>query len=129
MMARRLKSLFFVLVLCCGVFSGTSFANNTVKKDSCPMKCCKKKAESAKPPQEDAANLCRTINCTNPAPISTANSSQTSFAPLLFVLKNFPIFHFLLSPQTKDNSQPLFAKTAQRKNFQPKYIQHQSFLI
>ncbi len=128
-MARRLKSLFFILVLCGGVFSGTTFADNNMKKDSCPMKCCKKKAESAKPQQTDAANLCRAINCTNPAPLSTANSTQTNLAPLLVILKNFTIFQFLLAPQPKDNSQPLFAKTAQLKDFQPKYIQYQSFLI
>ena len=100
-----------------------------MKKDSCPMKCCKKKAEFAKLQPTDAANLCRTINCTNPAPISTANSSQTNLAPLLFVLKNFTIFQLLFVPTVNDKLQPLFAKTVQLKNFQPKYIQYQSFLI
>ncbi len=128
-MARRLKSLFFVLFLCGGVFSGTTFADNNMKKDSCPMKCCKKIDKYAKSQPTDAANLCRTINCVNPSPTSTTNSTQLNFAPLLFVLKNFTIFQFLFAPQPKDNSQPLFAKTAQLQTFQPKYIQHQSFLI
>ncbi len=93
------------------------------------MKCCKKKAESAKPQQTDAANLCRTINCTNPAPISTTNSTQTNLVPLRVILRNFTIFQLLLAPQINDNSQPLFAKTVRLKTFQPKYIQYQSFLI
>ena len=128
-MARRLKSLFFILFLCGSVFSGTTFADNNIKKDSCLMKCCKEKAESAEPRQTDAANLCRTINCTNPVPTSTTTSTQTNLAPLLFLLKNLTHFKFLFAPPTKDNSQPLFAKTARLKNFQPKYIQNQSFLI
>ncbi|CAN5676321.1 hypothetical protein BH18ACI1_BH18ACI1_05610 [soil metagenome] len=128
-MARWLKSLFLVFVLCGSVFSGAPFADSSMKKDSCSMKCCKHKAESAKPQQIDATNLCRTINCTNSVPNSTTTSAQMNLAPLLFVLKNFPIFQFLLAPQPKEKVQPLFSKTVQLKTFQPKYIQNLSLLI
>lgn len=128
-MARWLKSLFFVFVLCGSVLSGTVFADSGMSKEDCLTKCCKRKAENVKSGQIDAASLCRAMNCTNPAPISTANSTQMNLVPLLVILKTFPIFRILLASPPKDNSQPKFAETVQLKTFQPKYIQNQSFLI
>ena len=126
---KRLKSLIFILVLCGSVFTGTPFADTGMKKDKCPMKCCKK-AKSAKPSQKDAVRLCRTLNCTNTAPTSTTSSAQMNLASLLVILKHFPAFQFLLAPPTtKNNSQPLFAETARLKTFQPKYIRNLSLLI
>ena len=100
-----------------------------MKKDMCPMKCCKHKAASSKPQQKETANLCRTLNCINPVPTSTANSAQMNLAPLLFVLKNVTIFQFLFATQPKVKVEPVFAFEKQLKTFQPKYIQNLSLLI
>lgn len=128
-MAKWLKSLFFVFVLCGSVFSGTPLGEDGAKWVSCPTKCCKRQIESAKSQQADAANLCRAINCSNPSPTSATTSARVNLAPLLVILKNFPVFQFLFTPQPEEKAQPVFAAQTQLKSFQPKYIRNLSLLI
>lgn len=128
-MAERLKSILFLFVLCVSVVSGAPFASGSMKKDSCPIKCCKEKKQSAETKRKDAASLCRTLNCTIPAPTSTQSSAQINLAPLLVALKYLPAFQFLFSAPTKNSSQPLFTDAARLKTFQPKYIKNLSLLI
>lgn len=128
-MARWLTSLFFLIVLgSSALLSGTPLSKNGSEKEMCEMKCCKSSSVKAVPKQVTAAKLCCAVNCAASAPTSTT-SAQMNLAPLLVVLKNFPIFQFLLVPQQAEKAQPLFAETAQLKTFQPKYIQNNSFLI
>lgn len=128
-MARRLISLFFLLILTGGALAGTPLNANGTPKETCPMKCCKRTSANSNPQKADAAKLCFTVNCSTSAPTSTSPAQQMNFAPLLFVLKNLPIFQFLFAPQPKEKTVSLFTERTLLKTFQPKYIQNLSLLI
>jgi len=128
-MGRRIVSLFFLIILASGVVLGTPLADNRVKNEMCRVNCCKHKTESATPNQADADDLCRTINCTATAPTPT-NSAKMRRAPLLVILKTFPIFRLPFTTQSKVITQSFDVKKTVLLNIsQPKYIQNQSFLI
>lgn len=128
-MKRWLTSLFFLIVLIASVPAGTSFVANGMNKNVCPMKCCKKKtAKSAEPKQSDVA-ICRTLNCSTPTPTNTNFSSQVNFTPNLILSEKTTLFEILFSTEQKENIQPFNENQTRLKTSQPKYIQHQSFLI
>ncbi len=128
-MGRRIASLFFLIILASGVVSGTPLADNRVKNEMCRVNCCHHQAESATPNQADIADLCRTINCTTSAPTPTT-SARMRLAPVLVILKTFPIFRLPFTTQSKVITQSFDVKKTVLLNIsQPKYIQNQSFLI
>jgi hypothetical protein len=128
-MKRWLTSLFFLIALISSVPAGTPFSGGSMNNNVCPMKCCKKRsAQSTKPKSNDVA-ICRTLNCSTPSPFNSNSSSQTNFAPNLVLFETLSIFEKLFETKSDQKVQPLFKENAKLNKSQPKYIQHQSFLI
>jgi hypothetical protein len=128
-MARRITSLFFLLVMLSGVMTGNSFGESGMDKKLCPMKCCKKTAKKKKAETRNAVEICRTLNCNMPTPANSSSSYQISFAAIFVALKTLPLFQFLISPKSREKQVHFVAESRILKNFQPKYIKNHSFLI
>lgn len=132
-MANRLKTLFFILILSASVFSGTPLQSGemSMKKDVCPMKCCKKSAKPRKTQsEENAKSLCRLLVCsTQNAPTGTNTNSQTNFASVIVASEKSTLFEILFSTTPKEDAKTDRRYSGQPKIFTPKYLQHQSFLI
>lgn len=132
MMANRLKTLFFILMLSVSVFSGTPLQGGDLKmKESvCPMKCCKDKAaKSTKPKNADAKYLCRVLVCSQNMPTNTTVASQINLVPAIIVSEKQSLFEILFSTTPKEDSNVIFANSIQPRQFLPKYIEHQRILI
>jgi hypothetical protein len=129
-MKRWLTSLFFLISLVASVPAGTPFAENSgMNENVCPMKCCKKKTAKSAEPKRNDVKICRTLNCSTPTPTNTNSSSQINFTPNLILSEKATLFEILFSTPPKENVQPFYKNQTRLTTFQPKYIQHQSFLI
>ncbi len=128
-MKKWLTSLFFLVALISSVPAGTSFTENGMNKNACPMKCCKKKSAKSTEPNPNDMAICRTLNCSTPTPFNSNSSSQTNIAPNLVLFETLSIFEIIFELNSDQKTQPLFKESAKLSHFQPKYIQHQSFLI
>ena len=128
MMARLLTSLFLFLGLASFAFAGTPVFSGDQNGMSA-MECCKKHhADNIK--NVSAAQLCCALNCNTQAPNSS--SSVFNFSPSVVNVTDSVLSQiaFLLK---KENSTVIasvsFERIAATPSFQPKYIQHHSFLI
>lgn len=131
-MANRLKTLFFILVLGAGVFSGTPLnaSDISMQKNVCPMKCCKKKAKAKKTEShENAKSLCRLLVCSQNAPTGTNANTQTNLSPVIVASEKVSLFEILFSTTPKEDAPVVHRYSTLPKNFTPKYLRHQSFLI
>ncbi len=132
MMANRLKTLIFILVLSTSVFSGTPLQGGDMKtrENVCPMKCCKKKAKSHRPKKaKDAAYLCRVLVCSQNMPTNGASTVQTNFAPAIIASERVSLFEILFSTSPKESPDINDASGDPPPKFLPKYIQHQRILV
>lgn len=129
-MSRKLAALFFMIALgASAVLSGAPLNDSATKKTVCPMKCCKKKAESKTRQDKNTDKLCRTLNCTTTVPVSQSQA-RVNFVSLLVILKNTSFLQLLYSALAKQRPPVSVAKHfPPLKTFQPKYIQNLSLLI
>ncbi|MEZ5426423.1 MAG: hypothetical protein R2747_09170 [Pyrinomonadaceae bacterium] len=123
-------SLFFLITLAGSIPAGTAFAGGGMNENMCRMKCCKKeKAKGAQPKKSDVA-ICRTLNCSTPAPTNSGSSAQVNLAPNLVISEKATLFAILFSTTPKESAaRPLSFEPTARPAFQPKYIQNLSLLI
>lgn len=130
-MANRLKTLFFVLVLAAGVFSGTPLRGGEARDKVCPMKCCQKKKAGAPDPQktETARYLCRVFMCPKNMPVNTGQTIQTNLAPVIIASERVSLFEILFSTTPKADPAGNFnARRTVERNL-PFYLRHQRILI
>ena len=131
-MANRLKSFIFILALSVSVFSGTPFQGGDMKMKQgvCPMKCCKKKVKATDPKQsKNAKYLCRVLVCSQNMPTHTTATTQVNLAPVIIASEKVSLFEILFSTMPKEDSETVFDKIPTKRQFLPKYIQHQRILI
>ena len=131
-MFNRLKTLFFILVLSVSVFSGTPLQGGDMKmkENICPMKCCKKKvSKSQNPKNVNARYLCRVFVCSQNMPTNTATTTQINLASTLVASEKASLFDILFSTMPKEDSKIVFEFNPTKRQFLPKYIQHQRILI
>ncbi len=130
-MATRLKTFLFVLVLSVSVFSGTPMHGGDMgmKKDVCPMKCCKNSVKTHKPKKAGAKFLCRVLGCSQDTPTNTAQIARVNLAPAIVASEKKSLFEILFSTTPKEDIQPNTFQITWLKHSQPKYIQHQRILV
>jgi hypothetical protein len=125
-MVRRL-TLFFILVsLAGGVLGGTPLHASSSQM----MKCCDKAKSKDQTPAANAANLCCALNCSEATPVALAASFN--FAPSnITVYKSIAEQVAALTKKAKAQSpvSPNYSRDILPRSFQPKYLQHHSFLI
>jgi len=124
---KRFVTAFFILsTLVGGVLAGTPLQARNDKM----MKCCDKAKSKVKTPAVRGAMLCCAVNCSDPAPVSPGFS--VNFAPSGVVVSEsitaqiaslFPVGVPTVTGTVQFDNEQLF------QAFQPKYIQHHSFLI
>ncbi len=131
MMVRRLKSLFFVLVLSVSVFSGTPLlaGDSGAKMKVCPMKCCKKSAKQRKPQTSDSKSLCRVLVCSQNMPTGTNSTAQVNLAPVIISSERLSLFEILYSTTPKESGPTSQIEEVRFDSGQPKYIKHQRILV
>ena len=131
-MANRLKTLFFVIVLGVGVFSGVPLQGGDMKmrEKVCPMKCCKKKVASHKPKNaRNTAYLCRVLVCSENMPTNTTAPAQINLAPVIIASEKLSLFEILLATAPKEESVPAYAAGLPPLQIRPIYIRHQRIII
>jgi hypothetical protein len=122
----RVSILFVLFALAGGVVSGTPLHSRNDKM----MRCCDKARSKDRSPAAEAARLCCATNCTNSAPISFGN-------PFNFTPTNVTTHRSIadqiaaLFPNAKaaPSVSPQYLRKTLTRTFQPKYLQHNSFLI
>ena len=125
-MKRWLASLFVSLALAGSVLAGMPLHSGNGQM----MKCCDKAKGNDKTPEADAARVCCAVNCSDSTP--TPSSPSFNFSPASIAISRsiaeqiaalFPTAKALpfISPQ--------YSREILTQTFQPKYIQHNSFLI
>ncbi len=127
-MKNWLTSLFLLFALASGVLAGTSVFSGNAENGMSAMECCKKKKMDAK--SVSAAQLCCAVNCNSPAPSSpgaTFNFSPSSVIISDSILKQ--IAALLKAEKPAPEVSFRFEREISSQKFQPKYIQHHSFLI
>jgi hypothetical protein len=126
MMARRLTLVFIILTLASGVLAGTPLH----APDDGMMECCKRAKSNEQSQAAEAARLCCSVNCSS----STPTSSGVSFnpAPANFTITKSiseQIAVLLAKGKTAPIVRLAYSQLVLPPRFQPKYIQHQAFLI
>ena len=128
-MARRIKTLLFVLLLAGSVYSGTPFSASSMDDKVCPMKCCKK-AKAAKEKAKNKKYFCRVLVCGQTIPTQPNTFSATSFVPVYFESTEEPGFDSLFdndSASAFDSNLPV--RGAPSPPDQPIFLKTHSLLI
>jgi len=125
-MMSRFLILFVLFALVGGVVSGTPLHSPNEKM----MKCCDKAKSTDKTPSAEATRLCCAVNCSD----STPTPSNTSFnfsSSVVSVPKSISEQIAALFPIERDqpSKSPQYSRVPLARTFQPRYIQHNSFLI
>lgn len=130
-MKNWLTSMFLLITLTFGVLAGTPLFSAHAENGMSAMECCKKKKmDCGSSETMSTAQLCCAINCGNPVPTSPGTSFN--FAPSAIVVSDSILKQIALLLGT---TKPIRTNTTGgerktfRQKFQPKYIQHHSFLI
>lgn len=129
-MKRWLTSLFLLLALAGGVLAGTPVFSGNSENGMSAMECCKKKVKDCDAKTISAAQLCCALNCGNPSPNSP--SPSFNFSPSTVIISDSILKQIDLLFITKRPVQTisyLFERKTFSLKFQPKYLQHHSFLI
>jgi hypothetical protein len=127
-MVKWLTSLILLLALASGALAGTPVFSGNAENGMSAMKCCKKKSHEVK--SVSAAQLCCAVNCSSPAP--TAPGASFNFSPSTIIISDSILKQIaLLLGQEKPALKVSFSfeRVTFSQKFQPKYIQHHSFLI
>jgi len=126
MMKKRLTSLFLLFALAGGVFAGTPFHSEKMEM----MKCCDKAQSKEQSPAVTAAQLCCALNCTDSVP--TSSGLSFNFSPASVAVEDSisaQIADLFKIEWIKPSISHSYELTVVSRSFQPKYIQHHSFLI
>ena len=123
---RQIPFLLVLVALVGGVVSGTPLHSPNDKM----MKCCDKAKSKDGSPAATAADLCCAVNCSESVP--TPSSASLNFSPSnAQISKSIAEQIAALFPKetTPLSTSPQYSREILRRTFQPKYIQHNSFLI
>lgn len=123
---RRLTFFIILVSLVAGIASGMPLHASSAKM----MKCCDKAKRSDGSKAAKAASLCCATDCSDPAP--TTSASSTNFAPAnVTVVRS--VAEQIAELFGKERTAPAAAakhfRAPPTRAFQPKFIQHSSFLI
>lgn len=127
MMAARLKTLLFVLLMSFSVYAAAP-AERGMNERVCPMKCCKK-AKAEKRNTRDPKYLCRVLTCSQTVPTNAPAFSVSGIAPVYVQSQETDPFPAALRISHRFLAGHTFAPNAPSAGFQPIYIQINSFLI
>ena len=125
-MRKWLTSLFLLFTLAGGVFAGMPLHSEKMGM----MKCCDKAKSKDKTVEASVARLCCALNCTDSAP--TSSGLLLNFSPSTVVIEDSiaaQIADLFKIKRIKPTISPVVELMAISLSFQPKYIQHHSFLI
>lgn len=125
-MLSRILMLFVLFALAGGVVSGTPLHSPSGKM----MKCCDKAKSKDRSPTAEAARLCCATNCSNSAPISSGG--LFNFTPSnITIYKSIAaqIAALFPNPKAEPSVSAQYLRKTLTSTFQPKYLQHNSFLI
>lgn len=126
-MARWLTAFILLLILTGSVLAGASVFGGSQDGMSA-MDCCKKKGMNVA--SQDAARFCCAINCSDPSP--TSPNGVFNFSPSVQSITDSVLTQIvsLLGKERVSHSTSFsFERETLTRSFQPKYIQHHSFLI
>ena len=128
-MKKWLTSLFLIVALASGVLAGMPL--HSENENSQMMDCCKKAKSKEQSKEANIARLCCAVNCSDPAPIPTGTAFN--FSPSAIIVSDSIIKQIASLLRLKAKPNPTAAFSFERvplaKKFQPKYLQHHSFLI
>jgi len=125
-MKKWLTSFFLLSALVSGVFAGMPFHSEKMGM----MKCCDKAKSKEKSAAVTAAQLCCALNCTDSAP--TSSGLSFSFSPSSVAVEDSisaQIDDLFKIDWIKPSIPQSYELAVIARSFQPKYIQHHSFLI
>ncbi len=125
-MKKWLSSCFVLFALTGGVFAGVPFHSEKMEM----MKCCDKAKSKDKSTEASIARLCCALNCSDSAPVSSGLSFN--FSPSSVVIEESivaQITDLFKIKRIKPSISQSYVLTVVSRVFQPKYIQHHSFLI
>lgn len=126
MVFRRLTFFIVLVSLVAGVASGMPLHASSAKM----MKCCDKAKRNDGSKAAKAASLCCATDCSDPAPTTSANS--TNFAPANVIVSRSiaeQIAALFASERTAPDGVAKHFRGPSTRTIQPKFIQHNSFLI
>ena len=128
-MKRWLTSLVLLLALVGGVLAGTPLFADNAESGMSAMACCKKKVNDCDAKTLSAAQLCCALNCNSLVPTSSSPSFNfsTSYIVSDSIIKQIDLL-FVKVKLVQTISYSFEHRIFSRK-FQPKYLQHHSFLI
>ncbi len=125
-MKKWLTSFFLLFALAGGVLAGVSFHSEKMGM----MECCDKAKSKDKSTDASIARLCCAVNCTDLAP--TSSGLSFNFTPSSVAIEDSiaaQIADFFKIKRVKPSISHSHELTTVSRVFQPKYIQHHSFLI
>ena len=125
-MIKWFSSLLLIFAFANGVLAGMPLHS----ENSQMMKCCDKAKSKDTTPEVKAAQLCCALNCPNSAP--TSSNSSFNFSPSAIIISDSiikQIASLLKKEKVIQTVSFLFEREISSQKFQPKYIQHHSFLI
>lgn len=129
-MKKWLTSLFLLFALAGGVLAGMPLHSG--KTDSRMMPCCKKAKSKEQTPKAGMARLCCALNCTDSAP-TTPSGSAFNFSPTVVIVSDSIIKQIASLLLATEKPSSAVSNSPERgdypRRFQPKYIEHHSFLI
>lgn len=125
-MIRRLTLLLLLLTLAASVVGGTPLHRPSSKM----VKCCDKAKSKEQTPQANATRLCCAVSCSDAAPVPSGMSFNFSPANIT-VYKSIAEQLDAVIKRASDLSyvSPGYSHDILPRSLQPKYIQHNSFLI
>lgn len=125
----RLTSLFLILTLSSGVLAGMPL--HTGSANSKMMSCCKKAKSKEQSKEANIARLCCAVNCSDSVP--TPSGTSFNFSPSAIIISDSIIKQIasllLIKEKPTTTIAYSFGRVPLAQKFQPKYIQHHSFLI
>ncbi len=128
-MKKWLTSLLLILALASGVLAGMPL--HTGNMNSRMMDCCKKAKSKEQTKEANIARLCCAVNCSDSAP--TPSGTSFNFSPSTIIISDSIVkqIAWLLLIKEKPTTTVAFSfeRVPLAQKFQPKYIQHHSFLI
>ena len=125
-MKKWLTSLFLLFALAGGVFVGMPVHSEKMGM----MKCCDKAKSKDQSREAEIARLCCAVNCPEPAP--TSSGLSINFSPATAAIEDSisaQIADLFKIRRIKPSILYSYELTVISRVFQPKYIQHHSFLI
>ena len=122
----RLTLLFLLFALAGGIVSGMPLHAPSEKM----MECCDKARSSDQSPMAEASRFCCVVNCSDSAPTSPAAAFNFSPSSTTISQSIADQIAALFPTKESQSSKPhAYSRVVLTRTFQPRYIQHKSFLI